>query len=453
MKIYTEFINNLNILNSFIEAIKIENHRSQDMLGWEGLASLTCKSETGELYDIDIRHTWSNQIFKQNLIDFDLKISIFSTKADIKDNLPRNKTIIYLCEESTGITDRCSDTLEDYYIIGKIWKSVQHIYLPLSITHPFNIPKVQSEQQIKDINYQDNVTSKHFLESFSNTKTQGGLRRKGIIKKNSDNQPLISIVTVVLNGEHYIEQTIQSVINQSYENLEYIIVDGCSSDGTLDIIKKYEEAIDYWISCHDKGLSDAMNRAANLCEGSYLAYLHSDDLFISSNFVEQIAETIIKNPNRWITGPVTVADYNGSILYIDPDKEYSFKDMQIRNIIRHQATFVETSKSREIGFSHKYKFAMDHFYFLNYWKKYGSPVFLKSVNVVYRNHPNSLSSNYLRSTSSELIANMDFRIQKKEFLGVIFHLIIYCLRVAKIIVYHYPRLFFIRFTKYNNQSK
>lgn len=451
MKVYREFINNLNISTSFLEALKVDNHHSQDIFGWQGLASLTCTSETGELYDIDVRYGYSEDVFRQHLIDYDLKTSI-SSEFDLKKNADkRHKIIIYLCKESLDFIKYNIDTIQEHYIIGKYWQSVQHLYLPLSIPHPFNIPVAKIENFDDTKINQKNLSYTPSQDCISSSKAEGGLRAKGITKKNLDNHPLISIVTVVLNGERYIEQTIQSVINQSYENLEYILVDGCSSDGTLEIIKKYENFIDYWISCRDEGLSDAMNRAASLCEGSYLAYLHSDDLFISSNFVEEVVETIIKNPSRWITGPVTVADYNGAILYIDPNREYSFKEMQIRNIIRHQATFVETSKSREIGFSHKYKFAMDHFYFLNYWKKYSSPVFLKGTNVVYRNHPNSLSSNYLKSTSSELIANIDFRIQEKEFFGIIFHLIIYCLRVIKIIIYHYPRLFFLRLIKYSDK--
>ena len=73
------------------------------------------------------------------------------------------------------------------------------------------------------------------------------------------NHPLISIITVVYNGAKTLEQTIQSVINQPYNNIEYIIIDGGSTDGTLDIIKEYENHISQWVSEPDKGLYDAMN--------------------------------------------------------------------------------------------------------------------------------------------------------------------------------------------------
>jgi len=94
--------------------------------------------------------------------------------------------------------------------------------------------------------------------------------------------PLISIITVVYNGEKYLEETIQSVINQTYPNVEYIIVDGGSTDGTLDIIKKYEDRIDYWLSERDKGIYDAMNKGWSLISAnSNILFLGAGDKIIS----------------------------------------------------------------------------------------------------------------------------------------------------------------------------
>ena len=75
--------------------------------------------------------------------------------------------------------------------------------------------------------------------------------------------PLITVVTVVFNDVQHIEDTILSVVNQTYPNIEYIIIDGGSTDGTIDIIKKYEERIAYWVSEPDKGIYDAMNKGGN----------------------------------------------------------------------------------------------------------------------------------------------------------------------------------------------
>ena len=107
----------------------------------------------------------------------------------------------------------------------------------------------------------------------------GGLRTKGITKTSSESLPLITVVTVVYNAESTLEQTILSVINQTYNNVEYILVDDASTDGTLDIIKKYEDKIDYWISEPDKGIYDAMNKGVNLASGDYIALLNADDWY------------------------------------------------------------------------------------------------------------------------------------------------------------------------------
>ena len=107
----------------------------------------------------------------------------------------------------------------------------------------------------------------------------GGLRKKGILKKDKKNLPLISIITVALNSKKFLQQSINSVLNQSYKNYELIIVDGQSTDGTLDIIKKNKSKIDYWISERDNGFSDAVNKGIKLSRGSIISILNSDDIF------------------------------------------------------------------------------------------------------------------------------------------------------------------------------
>ena len=99
--------------------------------------------------------------------------------------------------------------------------------------------------------------------------SEGGLRLRGKYKVTTPNKPLISVVTVVFNGELFLEETILSVLNQTYDNIEYIIIDGGSTDETVDIIKKYEYAIDYWVSEIDEGIYDAMNKGGKVAEGRY----------------------------------------------------------------------------------------------------------------------------------------------------------------------------------------
>ena len=120
-----------------------------------------------------------------------------------------------------------------------------------------------------------------FLPEGEGRKGEGGLRTKGYFKRSYDDKPLVSIITVVFNGEQFLEETIQSVINQTYDNVEYIIIDGGSTDGTLDIIKKYEDYIDYWVSEKDHGIYDAWNKAVCLSLGDWIAFLGADDFYLN----------------------------------------------------------------------------------------------------------------------------------------------------------------------------
>ncbi|HOT76744.1 MAG TPA: glycosyltransferase [Candidatus Wallbacteria bacterium] len=91
--------------------------------------------------------------------------------------------------------------------------------------------------------------------------------------------PKVSVITIVYNGAAGIERTIKSVLGQGYKNLEYIIVDGGSIDGTIDIVKKYEDKIARWVSEKDRGISDAMNKGIALATGDIVGMIHADDWY------------------------------------------------------------------------------------------------------------------------------------------------------------------------------
>ncbi|WP_242158104.1 glycosyltransferase family 2 protein [Aestuariivivens sediminis] len=106
--------------------------------------------------------------------------------------------------------------------------------------------------------------------------------------------PLVSIITVVYNGEKYLQQTIDSVNQQTYKNIEYIIIDGKSTDGTLDIIKRNESKITKWISEPDNGLYDAMNKGIRMANGELIGTINSDDWY-ELNAVELVIKSYQKN--------------------------------------------------------------------------------------------------------------------------------------------------------------
>ena len=120
---------------------------------------------------------------------------------------------------------------------------------------------------------------------------EGGLRKKGIYKINEPNKPVISIVTVNLNND--IESTILSVLDQKYENIEFIIKDGGSSKKTLEILKNYDDKIDYWVSEKDNGIWDGTNKGITLATGNYIGQLNSGDL-INLGAIDYILELIYK---------------------------------------------------------------------------------------------------------------------------------------------------------------
>ena len=110
-------------------------------------------------------------------------------------------------------------------------------------------------------------------------KITGGKRRRGSFKNNKKNEPLISVITVVLNNQEYLTKSINSVLKQSYKNFELIIIDGGSTDKTLKILKKNNNKIDFWISEKDKGIYDAINKGIKLSRGSIISILNSDDFY------------------------------------------------------------------------------------------------------------------------------------------------------------------------------
>jgi glycosyltransferase involved in cell wall biosynthesis len=142
------------------------------------------------------------------------------------------------------------------------------------------------------------------------------------------NEPVITVITVTYNAEKSLENTILSVINQSFNNIEYIIVDGGSTDGTFDIIRKYEERISFWISEPDEGIYDAMNKGIRLANGIWINFMNSGDSFFDYNVLSHIFSVEYSDNVKFLysdfylkyedsaNGDFYLADYNkGRILH------------------------------------------------------------------------------------------------------------------------------------------
>ena len=197
-----------------------------------------------------------------------------------------------------------------------------------------------------------------FLPEAEGRKGEGGLRAKGYFKKSYEDKPLVSIITVVYNGEKFLEETIQSVISQTYENVEYIIIDGGSTDGTLDIIKRYEDKIDYWISEKDKGISDAFNKGIVCASGDIIGLINADDYYEQgafSNIIDCYLDVFVKNPII-IYGQTNRITLNG--------KKMIKKDNQLGWYMSvpfsHCSSFATMNYYKNFGlFDNKFRIAMD----------------------------------------------------------------------------------------------
>ena len=102
----------------------------------------------------------------------------------------------------------------------------------------------------------------------------------------------VSIITVCKNSERFLASTIESVINQSYKNIEYIIIDGASTDSTCEIIKRYESNISFWMSEPDDGMYHAINKGLRIASGDYILILNSDDMLAAKETIEQVSKII-----------------------------------------------------------------------------------------------------------------------------------------------------------------
>lgn len=173
----------------------------------------------------------------------------------------------------------------------------------------------------------------------------------------------VSIITVVYDNVNTIEQTIQSVINQTYPDIEYIIIDGGSTDGTVEIVRKYLERIDIFISERDNGLYYAMNKGINLASGDIIGILNSDDYYM-----EDAIANVVDNFNIQQTDVLygnVVRDYvSGEKLF----KGFDIEDMWYRMAIPHPATFVKKDVYTKFGvFDTSYRVSADYDLMLRFY--------------------------------------------------------------------------------------
>jgi glycosyltransferase involved in cell wall biosynthesis len=209
--------------------------------------------------------------------------------------------------------------------------------------------------------------------------------------------PRITIVTPCYNSERFLEETILSVLDQGWENLEYIIVDGGSTDETVDIIRKYEKHLAAWISEPDQGMYDAINKGFAMATGDIYAWMNSDDTYLPGAF-HMIAEVFQRYPEMdWLSGSTTYTDEEGATVSKYPLLMYHQDDLikgyhgLCMHYVQQNCCFWRSSLWEEFGpMPAELRYAGDYWL----WTQFAKKSALISVNqpmASFRRHATQLS--------------------------------------------------------------
>lgn len=186
---------------------------------------------------------------------------------------------------------------------------------------------------------------------------------------NNLSTPLISIITVVFNGEKYIEETILSILNQTYQNIEYIIIDGQSNDGTLNIIKKYQNDITFWVSEADNGIADAMNKGLKYAKGEFVLFIHADDYLADLNCIKNAVNNLDDKTDIFAFSILFETTHHKT-----PRHSAWHIGIYLKDKIFHQGVLCRKQLFEKIGyFDTTFKIAMDYDFFLK--------CYLNNVNI------------------------------------------------------------------------
>lgn len=171
----------------------------------------------------------------------------------------------------------------------------------------------------------------------------------------------ISIITINYNNKNGVEKTISSVVSQTYKDIQYIIIDGASTDGSVEVIKKYHENIDYWISEPDRGIYNAMNKGILKATGDYVLFLNSGDYLISSDIIDDISHELDSNED--IVFGLLKTYPSGIIGYTDIHLPLTLLDFFKSSPIPHPASFIKRELFQKINYDESLKIVADWSFF------------------------------------------------------------------------------------------
>lgn len=235
-----------------------------------------------------------------------------------------------------------------------------------------------------------------------------------IILNKDPSWPKITIVTPSFNQSQFLERTILSVLNQNYQNLEYIIIDGGSADGSVEIIKKYKKYLDYWISEKDKGQSHALNKGFKLCTGEYIGWQNSDDIYLPNVF-EEFAKISDQFPDYdiYYSNRLNI-DENENVInkvyYVSPSWPYIKYYSKYRGMaLCNQTSFLRKNILEKVGYiDESLKIAMDtdfflrcvlqkkRFYYVNsFWGGFRRHICAKTCKIDIQGHERKSEREYI----------------------------------------------------------
>lgn len=217
----------------------------------------------------------------------------------------------------------------------------------------------------------------------------------------------LSVITINYNNRDGLRKTIESVVNQTFKDFEYIVIDGGSTDGSVDVIKEYADRIDYWVSEPDKGIYNAMNKGVDVAKGEYCIFMNSGDCLYGNNVLKESCEAL--DGTVVVTGATTLS--NGET--VAPREEITLRRLLYGETLRHQSSFIRTDIMKRYHYDESYRIISDFKLWLQVlvldnhsYKGVGTIVSLCDMNGVSCTNP-ELRSAERKRVVDELFADKD----------------------------------------------
>jgi len=222
-----------------------------------------------------------------------------------------------------------------------------------------------------------------YLKAPAHPLRQAGGRRWAVRREPDPQRSLVTVITIVRNGKETLPQTIMSVSKQSYPNIEYIVIDGASTDGTLDVIKEFDDKIDLWISEPDCGTSDAFNKAMSMAQGDFIFWLASDD-WVDPDFIETAVHALLGSGADFVFGNMVMYNNGGPVGVYKGDKDYAKSLMSGNPRFNYPSIVIRRECFQKLGLLDlTYNFIADYEWILRLHLN-GEKGFLNSALVVHR---------------------------------------------------------------------